>query len=500
MTYNEFIILKKYISKVLQIEEETIDIKFLKKFFESNIESEDIRKIRSAYNRTKLNWLKKIDKSDELYDCAYKWYKNDKTYFKDFPNLDVIKDFSKRKGLEHDIKKLYIDFLIDLPDLMEEINQVVKDDGKMISSVIMKQNLEGENSEKFLGNKDINTQMILFNSIPTACSDKVNFRIEDNDGIIVKQKLNENVFAEVKSDLIKINDKNNKVMIVDKFSIENRINEYIHKNKGLGKDSIITIEGRKALYNSLNLLSKVDRQILGYIISRADESSENYIYYGEIKFNIIDIVKEIYSSYSSKQYKKVEDSINKMSELNIKYNGENGVTNISIIDFSNIDGDGVVVRLGSVLREELRNMRTVRIYNKILDKLQEDVSYILIFALQERRLRMAIECNRIDNGEFSHLVSDEEYKIYKETGYLIFTVEYLYFTNILYYDMKYKRKKAFINLISKGLQELKENNILIEEFYIKNDFITIKFKAFSNKEQKIIQNEANPFAYALLDE
>ena len=127
-------------------------------------------------------------------------------------------------------------------------------------------------------------------------------------------------------------------------------------------------------------------------------------------------------------------------------------------------------------------MRTIQIYDDVIAELKNSVAKLIIFILQEKRIKLAIEKQKNKNNK---------------DNILFFKASYLFFSVSVFFEKKYKQR--YIDSIRDGLNELKEKNVLIEEFEVKGDYFYIYFKPFSNEELRIIAEEENPFAYVVLD-
>lgn len=293
--------------------------------------------------------------------------------------------------------------------------------------------------------------------------------IQDNEGG-TKVRIN-------KSAVIKENDK----LFMLPEVLNNTIND-VYNAKEV-KDGNMTLKARGLMLETIKVLGDLDRNVLFNTIRRIDENSEEWVNRGTVSFYIKDITKDIYETVSYKNCKAVRHSLKKLKELNIsKFNDKIQGTWFNLIDFLNIDeNDYATVDIGKVLKNEISNMRTIQIFDDVISELKNPVAKLIIFILQEKRIKLAIQ------KQHNKICSDD---------YLFFRTSYLFFTVSVYFDKKYKKK--YIESIRDGLNELKENNVLIEDFEVVGDFFNISFKEFSSEELRIIAEEENPFAYVVL--
>lgn len=244
------------------------------------------------------------------------------------------------------------------------------------------------------------------------------------------------------------------------------------------------LKARGIMLETIKVLCDLDRNVLFNAIRRIDENSEEWVNGGSVTFKITSITKDIYETVSTKNCRAVKLSLKKLKELNIsKYNNDIQGSWFNLIDYLDIDEeDNVTVDIGKVLKNEISNMRTIQIYDDVITELENSVAKLIIFILQEKRIKLAIEKQKNKNNE---------------DNVLFFKASYLFFTVSVFFDKKYKQR--YIDSIRDGLNELKEKNVLIEDFEVKGDYFYIYFKPFSNEELRIIAEEENPFAYVVLD-
>lgn len=323
--------------------------------------------------------------------------------------------------------------------------------------------------------------------LPFSSGNKSVFPITENeDNTKYEQEiLNNDYITVVTIDKDSVIKNNNKLFMTSDIQKEKDIMNKVYSTTK-GKSEIANVNRRGMMLETIKILGDLDRNVLFQVIRRVDDNSDEFVNRGMVRFKLNSVVKDIYAVDSSKNAKAVRLSLKKMKEMNIsKYNENIRGMWFSLIDTLYIDNDdNVVVVLGSVLKEEILNMRTIQIYDDVIMQLKNSVAKLIIFILQEKRIKIAIE-------------NQKKYGEQCKDKVLFFRTSYLFFTISLYYSKK--NKKRFIQSIVDGLNELKEQNVLIDDFYVKEDYFYIYFKQFTEDELRIIAEEENPFTSVIID-
>lgn len=204
--------------------------------------------------------------------------------------------------------------------------------------------------------------------------------------------------------------------------------------------------------NRVTDLDRLDYKIFLEVMSKRDErfASRKII---EVKVG--DIVDNLYKTDGSKNYKIVEERINKMQYFRMTRKQEDVITSYGIFDFVRIytqpSGTRVAeIHVNEVIYHDYIQQQTVRIYKNKVEKLHLDSSFHLLFALQKERL----------------------YCYESKTSYEV-RLNYLYFAT----KVRFKKRRKVENLkeIEEALDELVQQKIAVQSYRRSGEVFWIQF-------------------------
>ncbi|MCA1064583.1 hypothetical protein QTG56_23540 (plasmid) [Rossellomorea sp. AcN35-11] len=250
----------------------------------------------------------------------------------------------------------------------------------------------------------------------------------------------------------------NKYYIDDHTILESRLNAEILKQGVL--DSV------------LKTLNSTDINVFLYCMSLRDDTFYNT---REIIVDIGDIVKNIFSSRSSKNYTAVKESLYRMQHLNsgVLDQSLRGFTvtifdNVQILPSEEGDKETATITVNKDIVGQYVKEQTVSQYRDIINNFQLDTSKVAIYRIQAERIKASLN------------TKDE---------YPILEVNYNFFRGILYFSNK--KKRVNIQTIQKMLDEIVANDIAIKSYERKGDIFTLEFYPLSPKEKRELVSEQN---------
>jgi len=463
--------------------EEMIDE--IKKEVESLLEvnSVDISLVNRRVKKTKQRWFKKEMKeknafykemkmAKELNDSLSKkeeMYKFEAVYdgAKDYEDLRA-KVIEKLENWVQDDNALLTDFRYLDSKQGYQIKRAFVNDALYIGLNLLKDKYPHGNQNSIVGIPRV------MGIIPIDHTNRA--RINHENKIERIEKINNRVVK--KSYFV------NKYIVDDDFMVESLIDVDILK-KGV-------------MAETLKLLGWNDMDIFFILLSQRDE---NFFRTREIITDIGTIVKEKYASRNAANYRSVRESLWRMEHLStgiikpslsgftfrlLEYvqigsmvRGEDG----NIVKENNGDDEEIdnkdenyvrVIVSDSVVKDYFMD-RTIKMYRDVIDKVKLDASKILLFRLQQERVRCLMEGTNVFNTNLNFFKSA------------------LYFTN--------KRKSENIKMVERALNEIVEHKILLKSYTRNKDMFQLKFYPMTEREKRdLIGEEANKEYYKSFNE
>lgn len=204
------------------------------------------------------------------------------------------------------------------------------------------------------------------------------------------------------------------------------------------------------LNNAFKHFNAVDNKIFLYILSKR---KADFFETRQIIVDISDIVNYVYESDGAKNYSSVKESIEKIANIKMQYKDgfisriftevfyEKGIRN-----YKKTTGTTATIFVGDLIVKQIMEQQTLYIYGDKVESISPE-AFSLICALQGRRMKLYGE-NRYTNKDI---------------------LPYSFFQ--LKFRLSDKRKKRYLPIMYKLLEELKRENIIIKEFeQIADDF------------------------------
>lgn len=221
------------------------------------------------------------------------------------------------------------------------------------------------------------------------------------------------------------------------------------------------------LDNAFKHINALDKKILSYILSKR---KSDFFETNKITIDISDIVKSVFSSDGSKNYKTVRASIDKMESIDMQYTikGKIGlksriftevVENESELVKTNKSSNIVTISVSTLIVLELMSKQTITIYGEQISGISPE-AFSLVCALQGRRMKQHSENNDILDDILP---------------YSFFQVRF---------RLGDKRKKRNLGALKSLFEELQRNKILIEKFSQVADTFSIRYYPMTAKEIK----------------
>lgn len=250
-------------------------------------------------------------------------------------------------------------------------------------------------------------------------------------------------------------------------SIQGKEKKYVYNDYFIDESTLfrtyadIEFLKEKALQKAFSrALNSTDIKIFAYIMTLRDE---NFFNSRTIVVDIGDIVRNVFESDGSRNYKTIKDSLFKLSELQIQTISENTLGfNYSIFDnvdiYLDINGktEMATIIVNDYIVQQFTKHQTISMYKRKIDKFILDSSKIMVFPLQHERIRCHIKNN------------------------LTIVLNYDYFRGKL--RLSNKRKKDNLKIITKTLQELVKNSTVIKDFKPKGYVFSITFYPITDSE------------------
>ena len=221
------------------------------------------------------------------------------------------------------------------------------------------------------------------------------------------------------------------------------------------------------LDNAFKHINALDKKILSCILSKR---KSDFFETNKITIDISDIVKSVFSSDGSKNYKTVRASIDKMESIDMQYTikGKIGlksriftevVENESELVKTNKSSNIVTISVSTLIVLELMSKQTITIYGEQISGISPE-AFSLVCSLQGRRMKQHSENNDILDDILP---------------YSFFQVRF---------RLGDKRKKRNLGALKLLFEELQRNKILIEKFSQVADNFSIKYYPMTAKEIK----------------
>ncbi|QST02026.1 hypothetical protein IMZ31_21485 (plasmid) [Pontibacillus sp. ALD_SL1] len=216
------------------------------------------------------------------------------------------------------------------------------------------------------------------------------------------------------------------------------------------------IENEDVVKFYLRKLDSTDRKIFQSVLSfrNIDFISDQKIYIDSGQ-----VVRDIFNDTSKQRYERVEQGLIKMAHITFHIiQGDNGYKIFHLFDKleRTENTNEFVVTVNEDIQQEFINNQVTHMYGDKLNKLKHDLSNLIIFPLQRRRLSM--------------LRSENETTI----------LTYSFFCHRM--QLKRSRKRENMKKIEECLQEFVDRGVTVESFQRKNEYFYIKFLPIQNYE------------------
>ncbi|MFP3122711.1 MULTISPECIES: hypothetical protein [Bacillaceae] len=231
--------------------------------------------------------------------------------------------------------------------------------------------------------------------------------------------------------------------------------------------------------NKVSDLDRLDYKIFLEVMSNRDErfASRKII---EIKIG--DLVKNLYKTDGTKNYKIVEERITKMKHFSMTKRQDDDIVSYGIFDFVRIytqpNGTRVAeIHVNEVIYHDYIQKQTIRMYKKKVENLSLDSSYHLLFALQKERL----------------------YCYESKSSYQV-KLNYIYFATKIRF--KKRRKSENLKEVEEALEELISQKIVVQSYRRMGEVFWVTFIPLEEKEVRDLlegKYEYMPIEYSNYD-
>lgn len=226
------------------------------------------------------------------------------------------------------------------------------------------------------------------------------------------------------------------------------------------------VDGGKISDKELRTLDGTDEKI--YLAVMENRNNIDFIRDRSIYVNVGDIVTKTFGSDNSKNYQAVVTRMNKMAHVKFNLQSENK-ENIVFGIFDNIQWDReqktAIVTISDVLQKQIIERQVTLMYRDVVNKLKINMPKTIVFAVQKERLRSHLEglCKSIFTYDF-----------------FVYRLQF-----------KKRSKKANIEIIEDYLNEMKEQQVIIQDYKRIGDQFHVDFIPVMDYEVRDIIQSTN---------
>lgn len=232
---------------------------------------------------------------------------------------------------------------------------------------------------------------------------------------------------------------------------------------------------KKKINELATLITAEDRSVFTVIINYMDA---HFFKDRTISFPLNRLAKDIYGDkINGRSYNNLLRSIQKLQMIKFqvyantedseKYSSFGLIDHLEIINDKKTNRIDVKVSISLPVSEQITTEKIVKVFKEPLNSLENKHAKVLVYKLQADRIAFLSLDEKIVNPIMS-----------MQGEYRVFGMEF--FEAIIHMEKKYRYRN--VNLIEDALEDLRRNNLIVDQFYREGYMFYIKYLPITNRE------------------